>query len=43
MGIVPGNALSRRFRDVAGRLNQRVAALSSAAYLTVSGLPISLK
>ncbi|WPJ94612.1 bifunctional adenosylcobinamide kinase/adenosylcobinamide-phosphate guanylyltransferase [Coraliomargarita algicola] len=43
MGIVPEHAMSRRFRDVAGRLNQRVAAIADEAYLTVSGLPIKLK
>lgn len=43
MGVVPESAMGRRFRDVAGRLNQRVAAIADEAYLTVSGLPIKLK
>lgn len=43
MGIVPENALARRFRDVAGRLNQRVAAVASEAFVTVSGIPLQLK
>ena len=42
-GIVPANALSRRFRDVAGRINQEVAARATEAYLVVSGLPVRLK
>lgn len=43
MGIVPDNALARRFRDMAGRLNQQVAAISDRAELVVSGLSLTLK
>lgn len=43
MGIVPADALSRRFRDVAGRLNQRVAALADRVILTVCGLTMTIK
>ncbi|KJU82449.1 Cobinamide kinase/cobinamide phosphate guanyltransferase [Candidatus Magnetobacterium bavaricum] len=43
MGIVPEGALSRRFRDYAGLLNQMVAAVCEEAYLIVSGLPLRLK
>lgn len=43
LGIVPGNALSRRFRDEAGRLNQRVAARAGAVVLTVAGIPVRVK
>lgn len=43
MGIVPDNALARRFRDVAGTINQRVAAIADRATLVVSGLPVALK
>ncbi len=42
-GIVPENALARRFRDAAGRLNQRVAATASRVVLTVAGLPVEVK
>ncbi len=42
-GIVPDNALSRRYRDVLGWVNQRVAGASDEAYLLVSGLPLKLK
>lgn len=43
MGIVPENAMARRFRDMAGIINQRVAALSDEAWLLASGLPLRLK
>lgn len=43
LGIVPGDALTRQFRDLAGAMNQRVAAASDAVYLSVSGLPMQLK
>jgi len=42
-GIVPANALARRFRDVAGLLNQEVATRATEAWLLVSGLPLRLK
>jgi adenosylcobinamide kinase / adenosylcobinamide-phosphate guanylyltransferase len=43
LGIVPDNALARRFRDAAGRLNQRVAAVADTVLFTVAGLPIRVK
>jgi adenosylcobinamide kinase/adenosylcobinamide-phosphate guanylyltransferase len=43
LGIVPDNALARQFRDLAGRLNQRVAAAAGRVYLTVAGLPLEVK
>jgi adenosylcobinamide kinase / adenosylcobinamide-phosphate guanylyltransferase len=43
LGIVPENALARRFRDAAGWLNQRVAAAADAVVLMVAGLPVQVK
>ncbi|MCJ2011430.1 bifunctional adenosylcobinamide kinase/adenosylcobinamide-phosphate guanylyltransferase [Methylobacterium sp. J-076] len=43
LGIVPDNALARRFRDEAGRLHQRMAALADRVVLTVAGLPLTVK
>jgi adenosylcobinamide kinase / adenosylcobinamide-phosphate guanylyltransferase len=43
LGIVPDNALARRFRDVAGRLNQRIAARANRVVLMVAGLPLEVK
>ena len=43
LGIVPENALARAFRDHAGRLNQRVAALAERVVFLAAGLPMMLK
>lgn len=43
MGIVPENALSRGFRDEAGRLNQRIAASVERVVFVAAGLPLVLK
>jgi adenosylcobinamide kinase/adenosylcobinamide-phosphate guanylyltransferase len=42
-GIVPDNALARRFRDLQGRLNQRMAARAGRVVLVVAGLPLVVK
>jgi len=43
MGIVPAAPLSRHFRDIAGRVNQRIAASADDVYFTVSGIPLKIK
>ena len=43
MGIVPDNALARRFRDEAGRLNQYMAEIADEVVLVACGLPLKLK
>lgn len=43
LGIVPDNALARRFRDVAGRLNQAIAAAADEVQFIAAGLPLRLK
>ena len=42
-GIVPENAVARRFRDAAGLTNQRVAAAADEVWLVVSGCPLKVK
>ena len=43
LGIVPDNALAREFRDHAGRLHQRVAAVADRVFFIAAGLPLTLK
>ena len=43
MGIVPENALARRFRDEAGTMHQRVGAIAGRVIFVAAGLPLSLK
>jgi len=43
LSIVPENALARRFRDEAGRLNQKIAAIADEAWFIAAGLPLRLK
>lgn len=43
MGLVPIDAPSRRFREMAGAVNRLVAEQADEAYLVVSGLSVQLK
>ena len=43
MGIVPDNALARRYRDLVGRCNRLIAEVASEVILVSCGLPIYLK
>ncbi len=42
-GIVPENALARKFRDLAGWTNQRLAGVCSSVTVVMAGLPLRLK
>lgn len=42
-GVVPAYPLGRRFRDLNGELNQRIAATANNVIYVVAGLPIVLK
>ena len=42
-GVVPDNAMARRFRDLAGRVNQAVASAADEVVLMACGLPLVLK
>ncbi|TAJ07835.1 MAG: bifunctional adenosylcobinamide kinase/adenosylcobinamide-phosphate guanylyltransferase [Nitrospirae bacterium] len=43
LGLVPTDVSARRFRDLAGRVNQQFAAEADEAYFVVSGLPVRIK
>jgi adenosylcobinamide kinase/adenosylcobinamide-phosphate guanylyltransferase len=43
LGIVPESALARAFRDAAGFLNQRVAAIADELFLLVAGQALRIK
>lgn len=42
-GIVPEHALGREFRDLAGMLNQKLAAMADKVVMTVAGIPLHIK
>ena len=43
MGIVPADPLSRRYRDLLGTMNQRIAEALNTVIFMVSGIPLFLK
>ncbi len=43
MGIVPENKLARKFRDLAGTLNRKVAEIADEVYLVTAGIPLKIK
>lgn len=43
LGLVPDNALGRRFRDAQGRLNKQVAEAADRVVMMVAGLPMQVK
>jgi adenosylcobinamide kinase/adenosylcobinamide-phosphate guanylyltransferase len=42
-GIVPDNLLARRFRDLAGRTNQRISEVADEVIFMVAGIPVAIK
>ena len=43
LGIIPGDRISRLYRDSLGRANQMLAARADEVYLLVAGLPVAIK
>jgi adenosylcobinamide kinase/adenosylcobinamide-phosphate guanylyltransferase len=43
LGLVPPYALGRLYRDILGRVNQRLALAASRVYLMVAGLAVDIK
>jgi len=42
-GIVPENKLARKFRDIAGFTNQKVAECADSVIWMIAGIPVSIK
>ncbi|MEX0347349.1 MAG: bifunctional adenosylcobinamide kinase/adenosylcobinamide-phosphate guanylyltransferase [Rhizobiaceae bacterium] len=42
-GIVPADAMTREFRDAAGRLNQMIASVSGSVVQMVAGIAVKVK
>ncbi len=42
-GIVPENSIARKFRDMAGLVNQRIAGAADQVILTVAGIDVMIK
>jgi adenosylcobinamide kinase/adenosylcobinamide-phosphate guanylyltransferase len=43
LSLVPPNALGRRFQDLLGLVNQKVAIAADRVYLVVAGIPVGIK
>jgi len=43
LGIVPDNKLARKFRDLAGQINQLVAKASDTVFFMTAGIPVKIK
>lgn len=43
MGVVPPTPLGRHFRDIAGRINQKIARIANEVILMVSGINVKIK
>jgi len=43
LGIVPDNALGRRYRDLSGIMNQEIARVADNVIFVAAGLPLVMK
>lgn len=43
LGIVPDNEIARRFRDLSGEVNQKIARVADEAWFVAAGLPLKMK
>lgn len=43
LGIIPEGKLSRLYRDIVGKVNQKLASISDEVYFVVSGIPMKIK
>ncbi len=43
LGVVPESPLGRKFRDIAGRVNQAIAKEADSVYFIATGIPLKIK
>lgn len=43
LGVVPDNAVARRYRDLVGELNQHIASLANRVIMVTAGIPMVIK
>ena len=43
LGVMPENALARRFCDLAGALNRQIAERAESVYMSVAGIAVKIK
>jgi adenosylcobinamide kinase/adenosylcobinamide-phosphate guanylyltransferase len=43
LGVVPADRISRLYRDILGRANQKLAEFADEVYLLVAGIPVTIK
>lgn len=43
LGIMPADRLSRRYQNLLGAVNRRIAGLADNVYMMISGIPIKIK
>ena len=43
LGIVPADRISRLYRDILGRANQRLAQRADEVYMLIAGIPMAVK
>ena len=43
LGIMPADRLSRRYQNLLGAVNRRIAAISDSVYVMISGIPVKIK
>jgi adenosylcobinamide kinase / adenosylcobinamide-phosphate guanylyltransferase len=43
LGIMPADRLSRRYQNLLGALNRRIARVADSVYVMISGIPVKIK
>lgn len=43
LGLIPADPMSRKYRDISGRVNQEIARIAHEVYMVVCGIPVKIK